>query len=95
MVMYDYNPLAYLYDGAYHCRICTEHRFGRDADRLVVDPNGNLISTLPLDVDWWDNDEVCQVLTCATCNALLDTFHGDDCAEYHGGDRPCTLPGIA
>lgn len=75
------DPIAYSYEAAHHCPVCTARRFGVDNDGWIpesaTDGEGNPVRILTLWDEWYDaeSDEP-QTLVCDDCGGTIDEYEG-------------------
>lgn len=93
-----HNPIAYTYEADYHCKDCTEKRFGCCNCGFIACPGGGPHCTTPaMDVrdnegnevgviapwdEWTHGERGAESLVCGDCENIIKTA---DCA-YCGAD---------
>lgn len=76
------HPIAYSFDAAYHCPVCTGRRFGVNVDGWIpeesTDYEGNPVGALAPWDEWQQFDGGTETLSCDTCGGVIDTYADED-----------------
>jgi hypothetical protein len=78
-----HDPIAYTYDGYYHCPGCAEERFGLDEYGEVsgVDSQGIAVGAVAPWDDWHSHFSEYETLTCASCGSDIADWAADDIGD--------------
>jgi len=72
------HPIAYTFNAAYHCPVCTARAFGVDKEGWIPedaeDGEGNPVGALAPWDEWQQFDGDPETLACDTCGGIIEEY---------------------